>query len=245
METNLGAIPQLLDLLYEVLARPERWRHFLDELCRLLRCEMVALALHDLENREHVLRFSVGLPDEAVQEWNGYWNGYYGTRNTKVSQLRRTRPRTGFSVSASISDVPGAMQDTEYVHWLRRRDLCHWVVAVVPSRPQGIASLSLMRPESAGPFSPAAAELVRKLLPHLQRTFEIQGRLETLRAYSDAGKLALDRLDAGFVAVDASGCVVLMNQRPRRFFARGTALRSVTAGWPLWIPGYRTDWEIC
>jgi hypothetical protein len=156
----------------------------------------------------------------VVQEWNAY----YGGRNPRAPNVRREARQNGFALFAgSLSDAPETVQDTEYGQWQRRRDLCHLVIAAVPSGLETFA-LNLIRPHSAGTFGLEAVELVRMLIPHLQRVFQIQGKLETLHAYSEAGKLALDRLDAAFMAVDAMGRVVLMNDQAEAILRAGHGL---------------------
>jgi hypothetical protein len=189
---------------------PLRWRDFLVELCRQMRCDVANVISHDLENRNPAIRFALGQSDKVVQEWNAY----YGNRHPTAPNLLRAVRRRGFMLSAgSLSDAPQAVQDTDYGHWQRRLDLFHSVITIVPSGLETFGSLNLVRPQSSGAFGPGQVELVQRLIPHLQRVFQIQGKLETLRAYSEAGKLALDQLDVSFVAVDPAGCVVLMNQR--------------------------------
>lgn len=217
MDKNFEVLPKLLELLYEVLAYPERWRDFLSELCRHLTCNVV-VSFHDWENRNPVIRFCLGLSDQVVQEWNVY----YGSRNPRAPDfLREVRQRGSILSAASIADAPAPVRDSEYGHWMRQLDICHSVIAAVPVGLETLASLSLVRPQSAGTFELGAVELVRMLIPHLQRVFQIQGKLETLHAYSEAGKLALDRLDAGFLAVDAMGRVVLMNDQAEAILRTG------------------------
>ena len=117
------------------------------------------------------------------------WRAYYGTRNPRTPNVLREVRQKGFAlIAGSLSDVPAAMWDTEYGHWLRRVDWSHSVIAAVLSGPETFASLNLIRPQSAGPFGQEPVELVRMLIPHLRRAFQIQGRLETLHAYSEACK---------------------------------------------------------
>jgi DNA-binding CsgD family transcriptional regulator len=220
MDTSLRALPELLELLYEVLVYPERWRDFLSELCRHITCN-VAVSFHDRENRAPLTRISLGIPNEVVEEWNTY----YGARNPRSPNFVRAVHQRGFMLFAgSLSDASEAVQDTEYGQWQRRRDLCHLIVAAVSTGLETFASVNLIRPQSAGTFGLEGVELVRMLIPHLQHVFQIQEKLETLHAYSEAGKLALDRLDAAFMAVDALGRVVLMSDQAEAILRTGHGL---------------------
>lgn len=210
MSASLEACLQLLELLYEGLACPRLWNDFLAELCRRINCEMAALAFHDAENQNPSTDFSYGLSSQILEEWNSY----YGKRNPRAQEiLQGLRESGGWLSAASLSGAPTALLDSEYAQWMRSRQLCHSVIAAIPGGRGAAVSLSLVRPPATKPFSQEAVEFVRPILPHFRRAFGIYRKLETMRAFSEAGKLALDRLDTGVAAVDSEGRVVLMNER--------------------------------
>lgn len=210
MATSLEALPQLLELLYEGIVCPERWNDLLAALRRDVEFEMASVAFHDSGNQSPVVRWSLGLSTEVVQEWNTC----YGRKNPVAQEiLPAVRQSGSWFAAASLCDAPAAVQDTEYAHWARLRGIFHAVIAVVPSGRESYGSINVIRTPSAGPFGEQAVELVRLLVPHFQRAFQVLRKLETLRAFSEAGSLALDQLDTAFAVVDEEGRVVQMNER--------------------------------
>ncbi len=178
------------------------------------------------------LAFSVGFfPEEKEQ-----FENRYGKINPRAPEVIRTVEQTGHYFGASsLSHVPARYRGSEYVDWLRRWDVYHAMIAGVPCA-AGVAAFNLVRPQSAKPFADDAQNLIRELIPHLRRVLQIHNRNETLGALFDAGKIALDALDAAVVIVDeearilmASGQAEDLLSKQRGLAACGGKLRTTHA----------------
>jgi DNA-binding CsgD family transcriptional regulator len=88
----------------------------------------------------------------------------------------------------------------------------------------GIASLNLIRSQSAEPFDKKAQKLICELIPHLRRTLQIHGRNETIGALFEAGKIALDRLDAAVVVLDGEGRILMASGPAERVLAKNKGM---------------------
>lgn len=221
MGVDAKLFPDLLGLLYDGLLCPDRWNDFLAELRKQLDCEKAAITFHDPENQTPTVGFSMGWPQEEMREWSAY----YGSRNPRALEGIRTALRTGFWISASsLFEIGTAYRNSEYARWLQRCGGVHHVLLTgVPCGP-AVATLSFTRPRSAKPFSQSGQKLMRLLVPHLQRVLQIHSRNETVRTLFEAGKIALDTLDAGVVAVDEQGRVVLTNEQAETALEKGHAI---------------------
>jgi DNA-binding CsgD family transcriptional regulator len=210
MSIGLEAFSRLLGLLYEGIAFPERWSDFLTEISRQLGCDKAGVVFHDTGNQNPAVGFQAGFPKEVIREYDSY----YGKRNLGARAIIQRALRSGSWCGSPRSLLEfKKVEKTEYYDWQVRHGMVHSITAVVAHDRRAFTSLSLARPETAGPLGEDALELMRLLLPHLQRAFEIYRRLESLRASSEGAQAALDRLETGLVAVDGKGCAVLMNRR--------------------------------
>jgi hypothetical protein len=201
MSADARVLLELVELLYEGLVAPDAWTGFLAGLSRRVGCDCATVTFHDDGNRNPSLASSIGLSREVA----GEWKTYFGNRNPRVPQVLRALSRSGSWISAnSLDRAPAAFRDTEYVTWLHRHDLYHSLLAAVRHDKEA-ASLSLVRPRTAKPFGADAMDIVRQTLPHLQRVLRIHSRNEALATFVEVGKMALDELETGVVAVDANG----------------------------------------
>jgi len=150
MSVNLEEFSRLLGLLYEGLAYPERWSDFLTEISRQIGCDKAGVVFYDLGNQNPAIGFQVGLPEELIREYNSY----YGKRNPTSRAYVQAALRSGSwygSPRSLLSEA--AVKKTEYYDWQLRHGLVHAINATVTSDHRTFASLSLSRPEAAGPLS--------------------------------------------------------------------------------------------
>lgn len=220
MDLHPNLLSGSLDLLYDGLLWPERWSDFLTYLRRRLGCEHAIIGFHDNDNAAPVVAFSSGLSRQRVREWNSL----YGRKNPRSSEIRRVAAARGSWASVnSLCNADAAYRETEYVQWLYQHDLYHSLLLAVRTG-QAYISLSLTRPKSAKPFPPEWTMMMGGLAPHLGRVFQIHRRNEALCARFEAGKIALDRLDAGVIALDERGRIVMMNERAETILGKNRGL---------------------
>jgi DNA-binding CsgD family transcriptional regulator/PAS domain-containing protein len=211
-----------LGLLYDGLLWPERWNDFLAELRKGTGHQAAAITFHDSGNETPVMGFSMGMPEEVV----GDWTNYYGSRNPRTPEIMRALSRRETWVTASSwHELPGRFRQSEYVAWLRRVDWYHSLILAAPLG-SGIGSLGLARPRSAPPFPQDGLGLMKRLAPHLRRVLEIHSSNQTLRTLFEAGKIALDSLDTGVVAVDGQNRVLWANERAASILEKGRGITS-------------------
>lgn len=222
MTKTESVLLDLIDPLYESLIHPERSRDFLTQLCAHLKCNAAAIALHDLENEFPEVHNAFGMSERLIQEWNGT----YGRANPRGPDIRAEVLKNGSSLGVhSMRKAPAAFLELPYVQWLRRNDLYHSVVVAVRAGKSTVASLSLARGESASPFDMTAKTLIRYLVPHLQRAFEIHTRNGMQGTVTQAGKFALDHSDTGVIVVDRQHKVLFTNRSAETILSTGRALR--------------------
>lgn len=203
-----NVLQDLLNPLYDGLLCPESWTDFLAEISKLLDCGTAVITFHDPENQTPSIGCSVGMSQNAAKEWEDY----YGRKHPMALEAVQTTLRNGYWIGArSLRKSPVSQQESEYGQWMQRCDVFHSMFMAVPSG-TGVTTLSLARPRSAKPFPQSGLNLMRQLLPHMQRVFQIHSRNETLRTLFEAEKFALDKLDTAVVAVDEQGRVVLTNK---------------------------------
>jgi DNA-binding CsgD family transcriptional regulator len=222
---DLSAFSELVGLLYEGLAFPERWPDFLAAVARALDCSIAAIVLADPSSPRPRMGFSIGLPTEAMQEYDAY----YGALNPVAMLMVETARQEGSCVKLArcLVDEQTYKRTEYYNDWGRKYGAFHSVNGTLADTRQRTVSLSVVRPERAEPLGSEANELVGLLLPHLGRAFEVYQRMERLRASEKGASEALERLDAAVIALSGDGAVSSMTQKAEAFLQRNEGLKLV------------------
>ena len=117
-----------------------------------------------------------------------------------------------------------------YNDWLKPNEMRNALGSVFFKSGSATSSLSLFRPKTAVAFGDDEARLMRILMPHLQRAFQLHNRIQGLERKGAAAGEALDQLRQGVVLLDANGHVVMCNQAAAALFAGQRALRLSSRG---------------
>lgn len=215
-------LSELLGLLYEGLACPERWPDFLSAVSRELGCDKAAFVFHDQKNQSPVMGFQVGFAEEAMRDYNAY----YGARNPAALPIVQAALRHGswLGLVRAVVDERSYKKSEYYGGWGRQHGVFHAVCGAASGDGVTATSLTLMRAESRGPLGEDTVEIMGLLVPHLKRAFQIHKQMEVLRASVEGAKTALDHLDAAVAAVDGDGRVVLINAQAEAMLQSGHVL---------------------
>jgi DNA-binding CsgD family transcriptional regulator/PAS domain-containing protein len=103
-------------------------------------------------------------------------------------------------------------------------DIEHGLFGVVDTGNSRWASISLYRDTASTPFEEPQGEIVRFLVPHIQRAFKLHSQISELKAHSDGLEAALNMMSAGVIFLDAHSEVRLMNSRAEELVKRKDGL---------------------
>lgn len=225
ISTERRALSELLGLLYEGLALPERWPDFLSEVARRLRCEKSAIVFHDWRKQRTIMDFCVGLPEDATREYNAY----YGMKDPISATLLKAAQRNGLwhGLARAVVSEAEYRKSEFYQGWGLKHGVFHAVVGFASYDGGSGASLTVCRPERAGPLRQDAIDVIGLLVPHLRRVFQVHARLNVLRSSAEGAHATLEKFGTAVIAIAGDGSVVSMNRRAQGLLSRddGLALR--------------------
>jgi DNA-binding CsgD family transcriptional regulator/PAS domain-containing protein len=125
----------------------------------------------------------------------------------------------------------GEFSRSEYYNdFLRPLDIDHAVFGLLHRTPRGDAVLGLYRSQKRGQFDESVLDLLRFVMPHVQRAFDLHLRILDLKARTGGLSAALDMMPMGVVLVEAKGGVVLMNQAASVIMSKRDGLVVTPAG---------------
>jgi DNA-binding CsgD family transcriptional regulator len=99
-----------------------------------------------------------------------------------------------------------------YNEVFRPQELAHAAVACVLRTPNHTVPLGIVRQAGSERPDRHDLDLLRRLLPHMQRSVQLYLRLASVEARCSAAEEALDHLPFGVILVDAGGKVLFLNR---------------------------------
>jgi DNA-binding CsgD family transcriptional regulator len=231
--TTAGRASGMLDLiglLYDAAAAPERWRNFLE-----------AGAAYFGAFGANFIRYDPDLPERSLGFLTGYGNDpaerQAGTIQRFVT-LRHCDPRLGYSFDhpnkpfhcrqVVSSETLHASQSYQEV--LRPNGVEYSLLVTFRESPDGFTGLAFMRGASDNVFDQNDVDDMGRLVPHLRRALSIQDRLATMDQRIQASYRVLDALPTGIVILRSSGQVEYANTAALAIAGASDGL-GVAEGW--------------
>jgi DNA-binding CsgD family transcriptional regulator len=218
------ALRDLIGSLYEVVVAPGLWEGWLGRLCDVLSAQAGVLIVGFEPGVGDRGIVTAGLPNLFVAgESHAPYLGYLAD----APQLFSPAVALGPGELLILSEL---LREDEFVatrfyrEWMAPRGL-HHVLSMVLSRTPRITGLSLLRRREAARFSSAEQDLLRRLLPHLQRVVELQGSWIEAKRGHEVAEQVLDSLGCAALRVDARCRVRHANRRGAALLERGEGLR--------------------
>jgi DNA-binding CsgD family transcriptional regulator/PAS domain-containing protein len=200
---------RLIERIYDAALAPGRWPEFLEALADLIDGHVVNLALTNPTLTETAMSFAVRFDPEAQR----LYHEHYCVLDpwAKVA-IKRGLLRTGVvGLGGSLIEQHELERTEFYNDFGRRFGIMGGVTAVIRADPALTATLNSSQRQGGRQFDESELLLLRRLLPHLQRAFQVHERLSGVAAARIAAEDVLDRVPFGVVLVDASGRAVLVN----------------------------------
>ena len=128
-----------------------------------------------------------------------------------------------------------------YTDYLQNRHIGHAIVIRVGGPDQGNGWLTLGR--SRGDFTKSASQLLTQIAPHLSTAVRTLSELERTRIRADIAQDAFQRLNFGWLTMDAKGHVVEIDPVAERLFRGTPRLRDCARGqgFPRGLSGQSHD----
>jgi DNA-binding CsgD family transcriptional regulator len=177
--------------------------------CRCHRVDIDCNLLHD-KKRAGANFFSQIRADPA---WWRQYAEYYSQLDPWATGGFRLGLTTG-DVASGEQLCPGdSLKQTEFCNdFLRQADVFHQTCGVVLDEERGSSIITCLRPKRLGPFGEEQIKLLRLLMPHLRRALQLHERIVGLENKLSSVAEALNRVPVGFVLVDATGKILMLNR---------------------------------
>ena len=204
-----AALMALIGNIYEAGIDPARWADVVTGTARLMRGS--ASLIYGLRDARHQAGwFGHRFPSSAMESYVAHFR----LTNLWAHEIDRLRIPVGTPVNTDALVEPGNLEHSEfYADYLKDLDI-HRACTVLLCKDEQSSSeshLCIYRSRSESPFESEAENLLRLLVPHLQRAQHMGRALAQLDAHSQSAFAVIDAMSVGIVMFSSVGTVVHLN----------------------------------
>jgi DNA-binding CsgD family transcriptional regulator len=210
------SIDDLLGSIYEGPLETVPWRSFVELFYEAMDALLAALILRPPSEGDRGLLISeMG----SVAQWeSAYLDRYFALDPFVNLQL-------GEVVTLQELAPMESFVQSEFYTQLMQPMGAFYALAVDVREPSGLeARLRAARSAEAREFGEREKELCARIVPHLQRSLQIHGRLRRVESERDLYAGAVDQFAVGTILLDEQGQVLQMNQVAARLIEEGDGL---------------------
>ncbi len=223
---------ELVDLIYRAAGDPGKWPVVLERLVSVFQARAGTIHHQDSSSQDSNFSSQCGLSPDAIQLYTTYY-GYHNPFMTTRPQVIRTG---AVNTLEMLCPKELLIRSEFYNDFLEHLDLLHCVAATLRNDGDNSSNLSLFRSPRDDPFDEQERKILRTLMPHLQRAFQLHTRIQGLERKADAAADALDQLSQGIILLDARGGVLMANRSASTLLAKGKTLHLTPRGLVAMIP---------
>lgn len=220
---------ELIGLINDLGAGPERWPAVLAGLAALVDCPAIGLFGLDAATGASRMTIAVGHDDGFRRAYDDRWgrpehNAYGGRVDPALLVPAAWIP------AASVCEDRDLLRSDYFHEWLRPQGLGCGGFGVIVTPARGVTVLSVARGRARGHLDAAETATMQVALRHLQRAAEREDRLAAAEAARAALEASLETIDPAVLMLDARGRVLHQNLRARELLAAADGLRQGADG---------------
>lgn len=204
---------RLIDRIYDAALAPELWPQFLEALAETMDSSVANIGFASTK-RAPAIAVAVRFDPEASHRYHEHYARLDPWANAAPKQ---GLDRTGVVTLSRAVVSPSDYEKSEfYADYGKTYGLIGGVTAVIRADPAESALLSVFQTVHGREFDEPEVLLLRRLLPHLQRAFQLHERFAGMAHARSAAEEVIDRFPFGVVLVDGSGRAGLINRAARQ-----------------------------
>ncbi len=224
---------RLIERIYDAALAPDRWTQFLEDLANVIDGHCANIAFNNPTFTDPNLSVAVRFDPEALRKYRQH---YSLLDPWAIAAVRRGLLRTGVVGFGRTLIDRQDLERTEFFNDFGRGfDISGGISAIIRADQAVITSLSLSERKGGSRFGRAEVQLLRRLMPHLQRAFQVHERLGAVAQDRAAAEGVIDKMPFGVILLDATARTVMINRagheildRRDGLMLRGTLLTAAT-----------------
>ncbi|MBX3577047.1 MAG: helix-turn-helix transcriptional regulator [Rhizobiaceae bacterium] len=222
---SAGHISDLIGAVYDCAIDPMRWGPTLERIVDEIHCANASFSLTELPSNTFRLQVTTGIPEEYRARMGDFgpeiaeiWGG--------TAQIM-AHPLDEPAVLSRIRQGEDLSGNRYYREWGLPQGLTDVIAVVLARDPRAYGAIGFGRHRSAGPVEEADLDLLRLLIPHMQRAVGISRMLDIKTIEAKTFEAALDAVSTAIVLVDSAMRIVHSNAVANEMLVAGDPIASV------------------
>jgi DNA-binding CsgD family transcriptional regulator len=215
-------LSHLIGLIYDAAIDTTRWPIAMEAMRAELNCATSALSLQRMPSGEVVTNVATNIPQHYIDRMPGYaadvmeqWGGIDAVMALPISE-----PQVLSRINPNAVDFERST-NRYTLEWGKPQGLNDVIAVGLARDADALGSLSFGRHVDAGPLGEREEEIVRILIPHLQRAATINRMLDLSAIAKATFEAAIDTLSVPVLLTDDLMRIVHANPAARRMLERG------------------------
>jgi len=207
---------ELVGLIYDTVAAPERWQAVLDQIAGRLGAQATALVVLDRREARAQVAAATGVFDAAAM-------ASYRTEFARLDPAPAAFAQQQVGVAASTDRMFSAEfleHDVFLNEFLRPLGLEECLGASLLKDEERTAQIGILRGRDRRAFGERELAAMDRLLPHIQRALQLHRKFAALDGVSNTLAAMVDDLPSGLIVLDAGGQVIHLNRGADAITAR-------------------------
>lgn len=219
-QAYLDSVLAAVDGIYDAAFEPNNWDAALAQIATLFEANAAALFATDLRAAELTEMVTMkGWDPAAVAAYREYFI------NRDIELAKVSSMPGGITYGGMLGSERRQLLKSE-IHndFWTKNDAERVLAAFVFHDDDRRVMLSMRRAEKIGAFNDTHAVVMKRLIPHVRRAFQIHRQFVTLRAEADAFAEPLDRLAIGIILCDQNGRIARANTAAEQMVAQNDGI---------------------
>jgi DNA-binding CsgD family transcriptional regulator len=214
---------RLVELIYGAACNPAVWPTLIEHLRQVTGASGANLSSYDLAKPRADFSHANGIVDATFQK--EYLDGFMWC-DPWVMAAKKAGLFAAGTIGIGEHLIPTSEVEKTAFHndFGRRHEYTGGLTAIIRGDSVKGAALNLCRAKNHR-FGQAEVDLMRTLMPHLQRALQVHDRMADLENRERAFQVGLDRLRTGALLIEQSGRVLFANEAARTILDERDGLR--------------------
>lgn len=217
---------ELITLIYDAAGDSAQWSHLLERLGEVLSGSAGSIHSQYRNSQEANVAASWNIDTNLIVEYVSH----YSQLNPCFKLGGHLIHQGAVNPHQALCADQALLASEFHNEYLQRLDAFHGVAATILEDGATSANLTIFRPRRLKPIDEPECDLIRVLMPHFQRAFQLHNRILGLEHKGAAAADTLERLHIALVLLSAEGKVLQVNKAASAILASQKGLEYRRAG---------------
>ncbi|MDH5444315.1 MAG: helix-turn-helix transcriptional regulator [Gammaproteobacteria bacterium] len=195
---TLETFNSLVASIYDAALDESLWINVTEKLARSTYSKSALMRIQNINTRQVKASYTYGID----LEYKRLYSEYYAQMDPLIPTVFE---KPGYMMQLAVDTPPGFKKSEFYHDYARPQESENMLGGLIIKAGENIGLVGIQRREKEGIFEKQEYDLLKLLMPHLNRAFNINQYLTQFRSHATSARNILDRLTTGVILVNQSG----------------------------------------